>query len=133
VLVAAFEITLSPVGSSTSRAEVCIPVLHVGQVGAVKAVTVALSPATQWVTVWLWCPHDVAAGRITERGTGTRQPGCGHGLTSHPYRKLTFRSTRLEYALLTLPQQFAVESKAGTAVPEIRPGSLVDAVVDLSP
>lgn len=50
--------------------EVCIPVLHLGQVGAVKAITVALPPATQWVTVWLWCPRDIAAGRITERGTG---------------------------------------------------------------
>lgn len=50
--------------------EVCIPVLHVGQVGAVKAVTAALSPARRWVTVWLWCPRDVAAARITKRGTG---------------------------------------------------------------
>lgn len=35
-----------------------------------KAVTAALPPATQWITVWLWCPRDVALGRITERGTG---------------------------------------------------------------
>ncbi len=49
--------------------ETCIPVLHVGQPEAVKAVTAALPPATQWITVWLWCPRDVAAGRITERGT----------------------------------------------------------------
>jgi guanylate kinase len=49
---------------------VCIPVLHLGQVEAVKAVTTALPPATQWVTVWLWCPRDIAAARITERGTG---------------------------------------------------------------
>lgn len=50
--------------------EVCIPVLHLGQVGAVKAVTAALPPATRCVTVWLWCPRDVALGRITARGTG---------------------------------------------------------------
>jgi len=50
--------------------EVCIPVLHLGQIGAVKAVTAALPPATRCVTVWLWCPRDVALGRITERGTG---------------------------------------------------------------
>jgi guanylate kinase len=49
--------------------KVCIPVLHVGQAGAVKAVTAALPPATQRVTVWLWCPHDIAARRITERDT----------------------------------------------------------------
>lgn len=47
---------------------VCIPVLHLGQVEAVKAVTSAL--ATQWVTAWLWCPRDVAAERIAKRGTG---------------------------------------------------------------
>ena len=50
--------------------KVCIPVLHLGQVGAVKAVTAALPIATRCVTVWLWCPRDVALGRITERGTG---------------------------------------------------------------
>jgi guanylate kinase len=56
--------------SLTNMLEVCIPVLHVGQVEAVKAVTTALPPARQWVTVWLWCPRDVAAARITKRGTG---------------------------------------------------------------
>jgi guanylate kinase len=56
--------------SLTDMLEVCIPVLHLGQVGAVKAVITALPPAMQWVTVWLWCPRDVAAARITERGTG---------------------------------------------------------------
>jgi guanylate kinase len=45
-----------------------IPVLHLGQVEAVRAVIGAL--ATQWVTAWLWCPRDVAAKRIAERGTG---------------------------------------------------------------
>jgi guanylate kinase len=53
----------------TGMLETCIPVLHVGQPEAVEAVTAALPPATQWITVWLWCPRDVAAGRITERGT----------------------------------------------------------------
>jgi guanylate kinase len=47
---------------------VSIPVLHSGQVEAVKAVTGAVG--AQWVTVWLWCPRDVAARRIAERGTG---------------------------------------------------------------
>jgi guanylate kinase len=54
--------------SLTEMLTVCIPVLHLGQVEAVKAVTSAL--ATQWLTVWLWCPRDVAARRIAMRGTG---------------------------------------------------------------
>lgn len=48
---------------------VSIPVLHVGQTEAVRAVTASV-PATQWVVVSLWCPRDVAAERIAERGTG---------------------------------------------------------------
>ena len=56
--------------SLTNMLTVCIPVLHVGQAEAVKALTTALPPATQWITVWLWCPRDIAAARITERGTG---------------------------------------------------------------
>jgi guanylate kinase len=56
--------------SLTDMLEVCIPVLHVGQIGAVKTVTATLPPVTQWVTVWLWCPRDIAAARITDRGTG---------------------------------------------------------------
>jgi guanylate kinase len=39
-----------------------------GQVEAVKAVAGALP--TQWVTACLWCPRDVAAMRIAQRGTG---------------------------------------------------------------
>ena len=54
----------------TDMLTICIPVLHLGQAGAVQAVTGALPLAAQWVTVWLWCPRDVAARRITERGTG---------------------------------------------------------------
>ncbi|MGH3827098.1 MAG: kinase [Pseudonocardiaceae bacterium] len=56
--------------SLVSMLKVCIPVLHLGQIGAVKAVTAALPTATQCVTVWLWCPRDIALRRITERGTG---------------------------------------------------------------
>jgi guanylate kinase len=54
----------------TDMLQVCIPVLHTGQVEAVHAVTAALPPATPWVTVWLWCPRHIAARRITDRGTG---------------------------------------------------------------
>jgi guanylate kinase len=56
--------------SLTGILTTCSPILHLGQAEAVKAVTAALPPATQWVTVWLWCPRDVAARRITERDTG---------------------------------------------------------------
>jgi guanylate kinase len=55
--------------SLTGMLEICIPVLHVGQIGAVQAVIAALPPDTQSVTVWLWCPRDTAIGRIAERGT----------------------------------------------------------------
>lgn len=48
---------------------VCVPVLHLGQIQAVQAVTEAM-PGTQWVIVGLWCPRDVAARRLAERGTG---------------------------------------------------------------
>lgn len=43
-----------------------IPILHLGQVEAVKAVTAAL-PVRQSVIVWLWCPREIAAKRIAER------------------------------------------------------------------
>ena len=46
----------------------CIPVLHLGDAEAVKAVKDSVE--TQWVTAWLWCPRDIAAKRITARGTG---------------------------------------------------------------
>jgi guanylate kinase len=53
--------------SLTRMLRVCIPVLHLGQVEAVKAVTAAL-PETQWLVVWLWCPRDVASKRLVKRG-----------------------------------------------------------------
>jgi guanylate kinase len=56
--------------SLANMLEVRTPVLHVGQAGAVTAVTAALPPAAQWITAWLWCPRDIAAARITERDTG---------------------------------------------------------------
>jgi guanylate kinase len=52
----------------TEELKVRTPILHLGQVEAVKAVTTAV-PATQWVVVWLWCPRHVAIDRIAERGT----------------------------------------------------------------
>lgn len=46
-----------------------IPILHLGQIEAVKAVTYAASNA-RWLVTYLWCPRDIAAARIAERGTG---------------------------------------------------------------
>lgn len=46
-----------------------IPVLHLGQVEAVTAVTEAI-PSASWLTVYLWCPRDVAEQRIIARNTG---------------------------------------------------------------
>lgn len=82
--------------SLTDMLKVCILVLYVGQVGAVKAVTTALPPTTQRVTVWLWCPRDVALGR-------------------RPCQKLTSRSTQPKCTLLRLLRQFIAESKLGAA------------------
>lgn len=46
-----------------------IPVLHLGQVPAVEAVTSA-TPATRWLVVGLWCPRSLAADRLEQRGSG---------------------------------------------------------------
>lgn len=45
-----------------------VPVLHVGQVEAVEAITSALD-TTRWTVVALWCPADVAADRLKGRGS----------------------------------------------------------------
>jgi guanylate kinase len=45
-----------------------IPVVHLGQLAAVAAVAAELDGDA--VTVWLWCPRDVAAARIRGRATG---------------------------------------------------------------
>lgn len=55
--------------SLTEMLRVRIPIVHLGQVKAVKAVTAAL-PATRWIVAWLWCPRNVAVKRISERNTG---------------------------------------------------------------
>ncbi|MFF0173184.1 phosphotransferase-like protein [Micromonospora profundi] len=46
-----------------------IPVVHVGQVDAVDAVSTAF-PDVRWTVVALTCPRDVAERRIVERQTG---------------------------------------------------------------
>lgn len=46
-----------------------IPVLHLGQVEAIDAV-VGATPGARWVVAYLWCPRDIAAARISNRGTG---------------------------------------------------------------
>ncbi|MGN9912113.1 AAA family ATPase [Phytohabitans sp. LJ34] len=45
-----------------------VPVVHLGQVEAV-AVVAASVPDTRWLVVHLWCPREVAAQRIRDRGT----------------------------------------------------------------
>jgi guanylate kinase len=46
-----------------------IPVIHLGQVPAIDALTKA-TPDTRWTVVHLWCPRDVAESRIIARATG---------------------------------------------------------------
>lgn len=55
------------------RLEQGIPVVHLGQVAAVEAVTSA-TRATTWLVIGLWCPRDVAADRLQSRGS-TDLPG----------------------------------------------------------
>lgn len=45
-----------------------VPVVHLGQTEAVRAMA-KLSDA-EWLTVYLWCPRPVAVARIKERSTG---------------------------------------------------------------
>lgn len=49
----------------------CMPVLHLGQPKAIDAVRDSI-PA-EWLTVYLWCPREVAAERIAARQTGDVQ------------------------------------------------------------
>ncbi|MGE6955015.1 hypothetical protein [Staphylococcus capitis] len=46
-----------------------VPVLHLGQSAAIKAVRGAFNEVV-WLCVYLWCPREVAASRIVARGTG---------------------------------------------------------------
>lgn len=43
-----------------------IPVIHVGQPEGIDAITAAL-PYVQWFRVYLWCPRDIAAERLSAR------------------------------------------------------------------
>jgi guanylate kinase len=45
-----------------------VPVLHLGQPEAIDAV-IAATPGTSWAIVALWCPREVAAQRLTARGS----------------------------------------------------------------
>jgi guanylate kinase len=45
-----------------------VPVLHLGQVEAIDAITTA-TPGARWFVVYLWCPRNIAVERITARGT----------------------------------------------------------------
>jgi guanylate kinase len=45
-----------------------VPVVHVGQLGAIDAVTNA-TPAATWLVVSLWCPKAAAHARLIARGS----------------------------------------------------------------
>jgi guanylate kinase len=49
-----------------------IPVLHLGQPEAIDEVIKA-TPEARWLTVYVWCPRDVAEQRIKARNTGDTQ------------------------------------------------------------
>ncbi|MCP2266394.1 hypothetical protein ACFQHV_06575 [Promicromonospora thailandica] len=54
--------------SIASALESGIPIVHVGQPGAVTALTHA-TPGARWVSVDLWCPRETAAERLVGRGS----------------------------------------------------------------
>jgi guanylate kinase len=45
------------------------PILHLGQPDAIAAIKSAF-PEVDWLTVYLWCPREVAEQRAAARGTG---------------------------------------------------------------
>lgn len=45
-----------------------VPIVHVGQPDAVKALTSA-TPDSTWIVVDLWCPRETAAERLAGRGS----------------------------------------------------------------
>jgi hypothetical protein len=105
--------------SLTNMLTVCIPVLHVGQAEAVKAVTAALpQPCPQRRS---GLPYGCGALAISPQhgppnvAQGTPQPGYGHGRRPHPCRKLTSRSTQPTRTPPTLPRPFTVKSRLGAA------------------
>jgi guanylate kinase len=53
----------------TARLAEHVPVLHLGQVDGIEAVTGAI-PGTRWVVVFVWCPREMAEVRLRRRGTG---------------------------------------------------------------
>jgi guanylate kinase len=44
-----------------------VPVVHVGQVGAVEAIR-SQTPEAHWTPVYLWCPRPTAKQRMIDRG-----------------------------------------------------------------
>ena len=42
------------------------PVVHLGQVEAIDLICAA-TPDVQWLVIALWCPRDIAAGRLAAR------------------------------------------------------------------
>lgn len=47
----------------------CVPVVHVGQLDAVTAISSAV-PDAHWAVVHLWCPRPIAEQRLAARGDG---------------------------------------------------------------
>ncbi|MGK5675046.1 kinase [Micromonospora sp. URMC 106] len=51
----------------TARLAEHVPVVHLGQVGGIDAVTGAI-PGTRWVVVFVWCPREMVEVRLRNRG-----------------------------------------------------------------
>lgn len=70
------------------------PVLHVGQEPAIFAVQTAF-PATRWLTVYLWCPREVAEQRVAARQTGDTAERMAIWDTTEPISDALFIDTSI--------------------------------------
>lgn len=77
-----------------------VPVVHLGQVPAVDAVTNAF-PTQCWTLVYLWCPRHIAEARIAARQTGDDTERLRIWDTTEP---LTRADLRLDTSLTQPPE-----------------------------
>jgi hypothetical protein len=73
----------------TNILKICIPILHLGQAEAVKAVTAPCAQPHNGSPYGYGAPAMSLTDGSPNAAPGTPQPGCGHGMRHHPYQKPT--------------------------------------------
>lgn len=96
-----------------------VPIVHLGQAPAVQALTTAV-PSASWLRVHLWCPRDVAAARIAQRGTGDTaarlhawdetEPLAGADLALNTAELLPHEAAATVHARLDTPPKLATST-----------------------